>query len=83
MGPVSYSNDELWKAQGPQTLRDACSFVRRVVELMSTNKTSVTRTVQQVLRKDAREALRKEGVLKLEFHSDSTKNTSLVITFVS
>ena len=23
------------------------------------------------------------GLLKLEFHSDSTKNTSLVITFVS
>merc|ERR1711893_508764 len=33
-GPASYSNDELWKAQGPQTLRDTCSFVRRVVESM-------------------------------------------------
>lgn len=48
VGPVSYSNDELWQAQGPQTLREACSFVRRVVESMSTNKTSDTRTVQNL-----------------------------------
>ena len=74
-GPASYSNDELWKAQGPQTLRDACSFVRRVVESMSTNKTSVTRTVQQILRKDAREALRKEGVVEMLISDSETSDT--------
>ena len=26
-GPPSFSNDELWKAHGPQTLQEACSFV--------------------------------------------------------
>ena len=30
VGPVSYSNDALWRAHGPQTLQQACSFVRRV-----------------------------------------------------
>ena len=75
VGPVSYSNDELWQAQGPQTLRDACSFVRRVVESMSTNKTSVTRTVQQILRKDAREALRKEGVVEFSISDSETSDT--------
>ena len=74
-GPMFYSNDELWKAQGPQTLRDACSFVRRVIESMSTNKTSVTRTVQQVLRKDAREALRKEGIAEMHISDSETSDT--------
>ena len=75
VGPVSYSNNELWKAQGPQTLRDACSFVRRVVELMSTNKTSVTRNVQQVLRKNAREALHKEGIAEMLISDSETSDT--------
>ena len=34
-GLTSYSNDERWQAHGPQTLQDACSFVRRVVKSMS------------------------------------------------
>ena len=75
VGPVSYSNDALWKAQGPQTLCDACSFVRRVVESMSTNKTSITRTVLQILRKDTREALRKEGIVEFEISDSETSDT--------
>ena len=75
VGPVSYSNDELWQAQVPQTLREACSFVKRVVEYMSTNKTSVTRTVQQILSKDTREALRKEGVVEFSISDSETSYT--------
>ena len=74
VGPVSYSNDELWQAHGPQTLLDACSFVRRVVESMSTNKTSTTRTVQQILRKDAREALRKKGIVEFSISDSETSD---------
>ena len=75
VGPVSYSNDALWKAQGPQTLREVYSFIRRVVEFMSTNKTSITKTVQQILRKDAREALRKEGIVEFEISDSETSDT--------
>ena len=50
-GLTSYSNDELWKAHGPQTLQQACSFVRRVVKSMSENDNTVSKAVQQILRK--------------------------------
>ena len=42
---------------------------------MSTNKTSVTKTVQQILRKDAREALRKEGIVEFEISDSETSDT--------
>ena len=74
-GPVSFSNDALWRAHGPQTLQQACSFVRRVIESMSSDKTSVTKTVQQVLRKDARDALRKEGVVEMLISDSETSET--------
>ena len=41
-GLTSYSNDELWKAHGPQTLQQACSFVRIVVKSMSENDNMVS-----------------------------------------
>ena len=45
---------------------------------MSSNKTSVTRTVQQVLRKDAREALRKEGIAEMYISDSETSDTEPV-----
>ena len=72
---MSFSNDALWRAHGPQTLQQACSFVRRVIESMSSDKTSVTKTVQQVLRKDARDALRKEGVTEMLISDSETSET--------
>ena len=42
---------------------------------MSTNKTSVTRNVQPILRKDAREALRKKGVVEFSISDSETSDT--------
>ena len=74
VGLTSYSNDELWQAHGPQTLQDACSFVRRVVESMSKNNTTTTNTVQQILRKDARKALQKRGIVEFAISDSETSN---------
>ena len=74
VGLTSYSNDELWQAHGPQTLQDACSFVRRVVESMSKNSTTVSKSVQQILRKDAREALRKKGIVEFAISDSETSD---------
>ena len=41
---------------------------------MSTNKTSTTRTVQQILRKDAREALRKKGIVEFAISDSETSD---------
>ena len=46
VGPTSYSRDELWKAFGPQTLHEACSFVGRVVEFSTENKITQGKAVQ-------------------------------------
>ena len=41
---------------------------------MSTNKTSITRTVQQILRKDAGEALRKRGIVEFAISDSETSD---------
>ena len=47
-GPPSFSNDELWKAHGPQTLQEACSFVGRVIKSISEDKSSVCKALQEI-----------------------------------
>ena len=72
VGLTSYSNDELWKAHSPQTLQQACSFVRRVVKSMSENNITEGKAVQQILRKDARNDLRKKGIVEFEISDSET-----------
>ena len=72
VGLTSYSNDELWKAHGPQTLQQACSFVRRIVKSMSENDNTVSKAVQQILRKCARDDLRKKGIVEFLLSDSET-----------
>ena len=41
---------------------------------MSKNKTTTTKTVQQILRKDAREALRKKGIVEFSISDSETSD---------
>ena len=61
VGLTSYSRDELWKAHGPQTLQEACSFVGRVVDTSTEKKITKGKAVQQILLKTARDTLQKRG----------------------
>ena len=71
-GLPSFSNDELWKAHGPQTLQQACSFVGRVIKSISEDKSSVCKALQQVLRKGARDNLREKGIVEFELSDSET-----------
>ena len=71
-GPPSYSNDELWRAHGPQTLLEACSFIGRVIKSSSENQSSVCKALQQILRKDARDNLFDKGIVEFELSDSET-----------
>ena len=75
VGLTSYSRDELWKAHGPQTLQEACSFVGRVVKFSTENKITEGKAVQQILLKTARDNLRKKGVVEFECSDSETSET--------
>ena len=71
-GLTSCSNDELWRIHGPQTLQQACSFVRRVVKSMSEDQITEGKAVLQILRKTAREDLRQKGIVEFECSDSET-----------
>ena len=77
VGLTSYSNDDLWRTHGPQTLRDACSFVRRVVKFMAEEMITEGKAVQQILMKTAREDLRQKGIVEFERSDSETMNPNL------
>ena len=74
-GLTSFSRDVLWKAFGPQTLQEACSLVRRVVESTSEKKITKGKAVQQILLKTARDELRKKEVVEFECSASETSDT--------
>ena len=62
VGLTSYSGDDLWRTHDPQTLQDACSFVRRVVKLTAEKQITEGMAVQQILIKPpARTFVRRES----------------------
>ena len=80
VGLTSYGNDDLWRTHCPQTLRDACSFVRRVVKLTAEEKITEGKAVQQILMKTAREDLRQKGIVEFECSDSETNKTCLLYT---
>ena len=64
-GLTSFSRDDLWKAFGRQILKEACSFVRRVVESTTEKKITEGKAVQQILLKAACDELLKIPSLRV------------------
>ena len=73
LGLLSYSGDELCKANDPQTLQETCSFVGRVVKYAAENKITEVKAVQQILIKAARNDLCQKGVVEFECSDSETR----------
>ena len=65
----------LWKLYGPQTLQEACAFVRRVAELQAENTFTEKEAVQQILVNAARDAFWKEGATKFDCSVSESSDT--------
>ena len=74
-GLTSFSNDGVWRTHVPQTLQEACSFVRRVVKHAEEENITQGKGVQQILMKTASEDLRQKGIVKFEYSDSETSET--------